>query len=1239
MKVKMFLYRLIAFLIIQASFLSLNAQTLNLVQNPSFEDSLGCPADVNCGAIYQVVNWYNVDFTPCPNTPPPYYSSSPDYFNPCGQGTPPSQSQKTPNNCLGTQYGYNNSDSYAGFYSYRYNQAFLQNYREYIGTALLDTLKLNKQYILKMYVSLADFANYATDGIGMNLSSSLIQINNNGYNFQVWACLSNLFPQLISTTPITDKIYWVPITTTITAQGGEKYLTIGCFKDDNNINAVLVDTLHFPNSYYYVDQVSITPINFAGPDVSVCPGSCTTLNANIGNFNIGYQWSSNPAGFTSTSPTPTVCPTVQTTYTVTATDANGGTATDAVIVSIKAAPPKPIFAGPFNTCHGNTNYYVTNYSSNYTYYYTIGLNGTHHSFSNGGSFYVNWPISGGGVLYVNATDNTTGCTTRDSLKVFDCCDVYRQGVPLPRYKDTIFTTAPSIPQFVINGILTINGSFSFNTKTIYLGPNAKIIVNPSRTLTISASTYLQAGCDTMWDGIYLNDPTSALNVTSSYIFDAKNAIISNACATYTITNSTMDRNYRNIVVQSCSGMNNSTISGSLLTCNTTSNPFLPQYPPIAATRTYSGIEISNVSSIAVGNTASAANRNHFNNMDFGIKNYVSTLTVNNNTFSNMTATGVPSFPPTSGVGIISTSDKSYQKSLTIGGPAGSINTNRFEYCYQGIYADYFQNVTIQRDTFLSTGQWNSIYLYNHPAKTIKILNNVITDGLAGIWFNECSGSTTDINSNSISNNFYGILAQNVNPDGVLKLNIYDNRIWNNTYGNGIWVTNIQGVQGSQTQIALISNNYVYINNPDFNLPYTSNGILVENSPYAFIQVNSVSKSSGSISDSTSAKKLNGIYVQLSPNSDICQNSLLRMGCGLRFFGTMPNTKLKRNAMSINYYYGIRLDNANIGRQGDTTYAWRNSWVTTSSNYRVQGTPSVLTKWNYDGLLNPNNPYCPVPNSVSPFNYLQLLNKTSFITTCAIPVQLPLSMQYNPIVNNNYDYILTPDENRYWDKQYFYNDMQSSPSLLSSLALSNTNYQSFYYTIDNSNIGEFARVNALMNTEDYVNAEIRNAAISPTNDIEKNRQIVNRIYLDTWAKHRFEFTNDERTTLENIALQSPLLEGNAVYSARVMLGITVQSTSTVKRMNQNTTNAINSVGSIYPNPAKEIAYLDYSFTEGQTAYLYFYNTMGTPVKSFIINSQSNRFEFSTKDFKTGLYFYIIVLSNNQLLESNKLIIIK
>ncbi|OQA44816.1 MAG: hypothetical protein BWY47_02168 [Bacteroidetes bacterium ADurb.Bin302] len=972
---------LLVLLFMSISNVKIEAQTLNLVPNPSFENFLDCPADVNCGAVYQIVDWYNIDVTPCPNGAP-YVRSSPDYFNPCGQTSPPAQSQNAPNNFAGNQAGYNSTSSYAGFYTY-HSSIYYPNYREYIGTTLPDVLKSNKQYILKMYLSLADNFNYATNGMGLHVGSTQTQISNNGYNNQ-WQCLNNLTPQLSVSSPITDKTNWVPVSTTITATGGERYITIGNFLNDNSVQIQSVGGT-FMNSYYYIDQVSITPINFASPDVSVCPGSCTTLNADIGNFNITYQWSSSPAGFSSTSSTPTVCPTVATTYTVTATDANGGTATDAVVVSMLTPPDKPIISGYFNTCHGLTTYTITNYNQNFTYYYNINLGGTQVPFTLN-QFDINWAsYPNGGVLYVTVTDNN-GCTATDSLKVFECCSF--EG--LPQKNDETWTTAPSDPAFVVNGILTINGNVNLSNKEMNFGPNAKILINPSYTLTLSNCT-LKAVCRVMWDGIFINQSNSSLIVNNNtQIHNAKNAIVSNNCGIYQLSNNViLEANYKNIIVSTCPTSFNGSVSKTTFNGAT---QIMDQYPPILSTRTYSGIEINNVESIVVGNTTLADNRNVFYNMDFGIKNYYSNLEVYNNTFQNMSY-GSLSYPPSSGVGIISTAGKFTPKNITVGGISnGTFNTNKFESCFWGVYADYYQNVTIQRDTFLSTNQWTSIYLYNHSNKTVKVLNNVITDGFVGINYDQCNNSTVDINSNRIINAYWGIAVRNVNPSTVQKLNIYNNRVWNNTTGNGIWVTNILGLQDSQTQIALISNNYVYMNSA--NLTQPSNGILVENSPYAHLQLNNVSRSGGSlINDEPSALNLIGINVQLSPNSYLCSNTLMRMGCGIRCAGSMTYSILQLNVMNSSFY-GVRLDNANISWQGDYTYAWGNYWWPTSSgNFRIQGTPSVVTNWNYTGSYGQTNPYCPVPNQVIPPSYLPLQNKLTNITNCNIPVQLPLSMKY------------------------------------------------------------------------------------------------------------------------------------------------------------------------------------------------------------------------------------------------------
>ncbi|MDQ3110752.1 MAG: gliding motility-associated C-terminal domain-containing protein [Bacteroidota bacterium] len=77
----------------------------------------------------------------------------------------------------------------------------------------------------------------------------------------------------------------------------------------------------------------------ASPDVNICTGSSTILLASGPNGNT-YNWTPNNstiAGANTANPTAT--PPVTTTYTVTATNGFGCTATDSVIVTVSAAPP------------------------------------------------------------------------------------------------------------------------------------------------------------------------------------------------------------------------------------------------------------------------------------------------------------------------------------------------------------------------------------------------------------------------------------------------------------------------------------------------------------------------------------------------------------------------------------------------------------------------------------------------------------------------------------------------------------------------------------------------------------------------------------------------------------------------------------------------------------------------------------------------------------------------------------
>ena len=85
-----------------------------------------------------------------------------------------------------------------------------------------------------------------------------------------------------------------------------------------------------------------------------------------------------------------------------------------------------------------------------------------------------------------------------------------------------------------------------------------------------------------------------------------------------------------------------------------------------------------------------------------------------------------------------------------------------------------------------------------------------------------------------------------------------------------------------------------------------------------------------------------------------------------------------------------------------------------------------------------------------------------------------------------------------------------------------------------------------------------------NLIEQNHQTANAIYLKSWAKGRFELTEEEQAVLMDIANQSHIKGGYGVFTAWIMLGRTFQN-EIIKP--KNLINLIETDSPIiYPNPA-------------------------------------------------------------------------
>ncbi len=232
----------------------------NLVPNPSFEDTISCYIDID-----SVKFWHN----------PTGYS--PDYFNSHMQSILPYSDFKVPLNL----YGYQTAKTGVGYVGII--TAFIgANDREYIQSELLDTLIAGQKYFVSFYVCIPDSSPYSSNDIGAFFSDTAISSSNFlylPYNPQV---SNNSFSN-----PIDIFNSWILVKDSFIASGGEKYITIGNFKNDVN-----TDTINFnynsliqPFGYSYIDDIRVSVSDSISNGIqSVTNSSVMVFNTPEGNL-------------------------------------------------------------------------------------------------------------------------------------------------------------------------------------------------------------------------------------------------------------------------------------------------------------------------------------------------------------------------------------------------------------------------------------------------------------------------------------------------------------------------------------------------------------------------------------------------------------------------------------------------------------------------------------------------------------------------------------------------------------------------------------------------------------------------------------------------------------------------------------------------------------------------------------------------------------------------------------------
>ncbi|NVN96550.1 MAG: T9SS type A sorting domain-containing protein [Bacteroidetes bacterium] len=1005
---------------------------------------------------------------------------------------------------------------------------------------------------------------------------------------------------------------------------------------------------------HQISTTTLPPVQFSStsPQTIACGGNVTMQPSVPGVTIVSWQWTSNNTGNTVLATTQNfqVSPSVNTTYTVTATDTNGCATTGSFTVNM--SPPTSLTItsdwGGKPCSEGVSFTFPLPATPGITYTWILPNNATIATTTATNNITVNWNNAGIATVIVEGR-NANGCLVyQGSLLVNPnqtlCTATYAiNNLNATQIKamfggvSTITTTQP----ILINGIITINENINFDACTdIKLGLNAKINVMPGCTLNILNAT-LNA-CDCPWDGIFVESYDARLYITNSYVSGAKNAVVSSYDGKINLYNSTFTDNQLGVWIRKYNPVPMQDHNGNIIP-PAAHSAYIAKCLFSSNTKHYlKGIRIDTVYNVTIGDVSNITNRNEFYKLENAITSNFSDVTIYNNYFNNCERSTEPNpyywnSEPTDaaifikrayGQGMLPNS--AIKNEVTIGGAATN-QANTFYLQNVGIYA-YLSSVYVRNNIFTDQ-RFSAIHL--------KELNK------SEISFNTISMQNTTWATNNLYNST--ILTENVMPLTYAAINVSSNTI-NNTR-TGINVRNCNG-DGSVYNYCNILTNNIFFSSTGAD---PSVAINASSSQYSLIDQNYIKNNMTTIPN---YDRMLGIKLATVQNATVKRNQMIRLSSGIWGADNLLGTQFFCNDLDKNYYGFYFLPSyAVISNQGSASSASSNYWYDNVSyptpEMRRMGGGIVLqggnmVNWYHKGAFNsiPNiqSPYILQNNTHPLFNKIYPVANILFGNRCNIIAPLMNKSQerqeeMGAIVSDTTDFQVNPLENEYYAKDFSYRKLDDHPELLSMNAPDDSVYQNFYYTIKQQGIGKFAEVSKYINNQQYADAALLNEAIAPINTIESQKKTVNAIYLQCIVNNKPISTTDSLTLL-NIAMQLPFMGGEAVYSARVILGLDPANLKLAYSKGPQK-QPISSVESemvlLYPNPASDIVNLIFnSETEGNTVFE-LYDISSRKLLMQNIPPKTIEYTISLINIKSGIYYCRISNNNNNVLLKSKLII--
>ncbi len=869
-----------------------------------------------------------------------------------------------------------------------------------------------------------------------------------------------------------------------------------------------------------------------------------------------------------------------------------------------------------------------------------------------GQNYIDCPLAD---VIINTIDENE-CHAVDTLTIFPCC---RAGVPEYTYTSVVTfsgTQTLSGNAYIFNENVIIDGDITFYNDYIHMGPNTKIIVNPGAKLTISATTvsFRADCCDNMWDGIYLEDPTSELNiVNNSFIQNAQNAVVARNRAVINLVFSTFRNNYRNVVIENSIitlPYDYSPYPALIRGCTFKGEPnYLLTNLPYAGVQTFSGIETKNILNLTIGEyITDPSYTNYFEKMYCGIKAVNSNLYIYNNIFTDIRVPAGANYgnngndptaiyQPTAIHSVFDGKLKDLSISQIIAGGTGN---------------PYVLN-TIDNSI-------NGIYTFN---QRVDIIGNTVEAEIYGIR-NKDIHNNSRVSNNSVNSTslfvFTGIEIKNIQPT-YANLQVKDNIVFPSS--RGIAVSNILAEPRSGQYEVNVYNNHVFFHTNNYGGYYRDrSGIESNNCDGIVISCNEVARLLASEPDFYT--NLFGINIVQTMHAQVRDNyNLHKLGAGINVYSDCNYSNYQCNSLKYNYHGFMFNAFSTLSQQGTD--------LTNSDNY-FEGTywnstpPTYRKLWSNSSSINgPVNWHVrdnPFPfysldngNTNNPTYALiyEVQNSTSASSACAdcsvgsIEEEVQWTKEkreeiFGKTVRNEVVYDTLNTEFTTYDQEMLYRLLKEDSTLMNMGDTSDIAYQQFYALNQNSNIGKIVETQELIKKGKVDEALLRNEAVQDQKLIDYYMKEVNNIYLSTYARSNYQLTAEQIVFLTTVANITPWEGGDAVFIARYMLDIDPnQLTADFAKAPAAMPNSMESranMAKIYPNPAKDEVMIAFEKATDSQGVLEIYGFTGSVIKSQNLASGYQYISVSVKDLKPGIYFYRILL-NNEVVAKDKLLIVK